>query len=65
MDTPPSLDRLAEIIATAPGWTRVGISAPDPRTRERATDALAAFLVEQLDDTRAPALDPRQVPLPL
>ena len=64
MDTPPTLDRLAEIIATAPGWTRVGISAPDPRTRERATDALAAFLVEQLD-AQTPAFDPRQVSLPL
>ena len=65
MDTPPTLDRLAELIATAPGWTRVGISAPDPRTRERATDALAAFLVERLDAPPLIACDPRQAPLPL
>lgn len=65
MDTPPTLDRLAEIIATAPGWTRVGISAPDPRTRERATDAFAAFLVEQLRETRVSPLDARQALLPL
>ena len=65
MDTPPTLDRLAEIIATAPGWTRVGISAPDPRTRERATDALAAFLLEQLDRPGPPAFDQRQAALPL
>lgn len=65
MDTSPTLDHLAELIATAPGWTRVGISAPDPRTRERATDALAAFLVDQLDAERSLGSDPRQVPLPL
>ena len=65
MDTQPTLDHLANLIATAPGWTRVGISAPDPRTRERATDALAAFLVEQLDRSALPVHDPRQTPLPL
>ena len=65
MDAPPTLDHLAELIATAPGWTGVEISAPDPRTRERATDAPAAFLVDQLDSERSLDPDPRQVALPL
>ena len=65
MDTPATLERIAAIIPLAPGWTRVGITAPDPRVRARATYAFAAFISEQLDAANPPASDPGQLPLPM
>ena len=64
MDASPSLERVAEIIATSPGWVRVGITAPDPRTRAAATDALAAFITAELSGPEA-ALDAAQLALAL
>lgn len=58
------LERLAELVATAPGWTRVGMIAPNPRTRARATEAFAAFLLDRLDE-RTPIVLPEQMALPL
>ena len=53
---PADLERIVEIVATAPGWTRVGITAPDPRTRARATEAFAAFILDRLEDSVPVAL---------
>ena len=61
---PADLERIVDILATAPGWTRVGITAPDPRTRARATEAFAPFILDRLDE-RAPVTLPGQMVLPL
>ena len=53
MDASAPVERVAEIIATAPGWVRVGITAPDPRVRAAATDALAEFITTALDGSAA------------
>ena len=43
-------ERLSVILQSAPAWARLGLTVPDPRLRERAADALAATIVERLDD---------------
>ncbi|MCW3797130.1 hypothetical protein OMW55_04825 [Sphingomonas sp. BN140010] len=43
-------DRLSLILQSAPAWVRLGLTVPDPRLRERAADALAATIVERLDE---------------
>lgn len=57
-------ERLSLILQNAPAWTRLGLTVPDPRMRERAADALAATIVAKLDDTPV-TVDRDQLPLPL
>ena len=53
---------LATTILQAPGWVRVGITAPVQRIREQAAYELACAIC---DAGRAPPLDNRdQIPLP-
>ncbi len=40
--------RLADALLTAPGWTRVGLTAPNPRVRQRAVSGLADHLCDHL-----------------
>jgi hypothetical protein len=43
-------ERLSLILQNAPAWVRLGLSVSDPRLRERAADALAATVVQRLDE---------------
>lgn len=56
--------RVARAILAAPGWARVGISAPQESTREAAAQELALTITKMLGD-RAPANDPNQLALAL
>lgn len=40
---------LAEALLTAPGWARVGLSAPTPMMREDAAGELARVILDRLD----------------
>ena len=59
----PPYDSIAAAINDAPGWVRVGITVRDARMRDKAVDALAAFIAERLALSWAP--DPSQVTPPL
>lgn len=54
---------LASTILTAPGWVRVGITAPVQRIREQAAHELARAICETVHP--AIADDRSQLPLPL
>lgn len=56
-------ERLSSIVQNAPAWVRLGLAVPDPRLRERAADALAATIVQRLDEPLPP--DQYQLALPL
>jgi len=56
--------RVAKAILTAPGWARVGISAPKESTREAAAQELALTITKMFGD-RPPASDPNQLVLAL
>ena len=56
-------DELSAIILAAPGWARVGLTMPDEELRERAANALAAAIIEELIGT--PGSDVNQLALPL
>jgi len=58
-----SQEIVAAAILSAPGWVKVGITAPDARMRVQAAETLAAHLAEYAGET--PALDVNQLPLPL
>jgi hypothetical protein len=57
-------EHLSSILLSAPAWARLGLTVADPRLRERAADALAATIVERLENP-APAVDRHQLMLPL
>lgn len=57
-------DRVAKAILAAPGWARVGISAPKESTREAAAQELALTITKMFGD-RPPASDPNQLVLAL
>ena len=57
-------DRLSLILQSAPTWVRLGLAVPDPRLRERAADALAAKIIERLDEPIR-VEDRNQLALPL
>lgn len=63
MNTPSPLI-LATMILHAPGWCRVGITAPDERMREEAALELGAFLIDQMEHP-VPLIPEGQMPLPL
>lgn len=48
MDMPSPLS-LAAAVLTAPGWVRVGISAPSERVREQAALELAERIVARME----------------
>jgi len=55
---------VSEAILEAPGWARVGITAPSPRLREQAATELARSIAARLAGTPAVA-DGRQFSLEL
>jgi len=55
---------ISEAILHAPGWARVGITAPSPRLRAQAAIELAKAVAAQLDGT-AMIEDGRQFSLEL
>lgn len=44
---------IVEAIQEAPGWVRVGITAPTAGMRERATEELAAMIARRLEAPRS------------
>jgi hypothetical protein len=46
---------LAHLLLTSPAWQRLGLAVPDPRFRERAANALARTIVDQLEGRGEPA----------
>ncbi|WP_308419305.1 DUF6771 family protein [Sphingomonas prati] len=61
MDIEPR--RPPKILRESPIWTRLGLTAPDPRLRARAADRLAEYLTAELARPDAP--DIRQLSLPI
>ena len=59
-----SQEIVAAAILSAPGWVRVGITAPDARMRVKAAETLAAHLREYAGEP-LPMKDRNQLPLPL
>jgi hypothetical protein len=57
-------NRVAKAILAAPGWARVGISAPKESTREAAAQELALTITKMFCE-RPPAIDPNQLVLAL
>jgi hypothetical protein len=57
-------ERLTTILLTAPTWARLGLTVPDSRLRERAADALAATIVQRMDEP-VHVVDRDQLALPL
>jgi Trm5-related predicted tRNA methylase len=57
-------DRVARAILAAPGWARVGISAPKESTREAAAQELALAITKMFGE-RPSAIDPNQLVLAL
>ena len=57
-------ERLSSILLNAPTWARLGLAVRDPRLRERAADALAATIVQRLEEpARAENVDQLALPL--
>ena len=48
MDSPSPLT-LASMVLSAPGWVRVGITAPSERLRQEAALELAVLIVEGME----------------
>ncbi|QBM75962.1 hypothetical protein E2E30_09415 [Sphingomonas sp. AAP5] len=60
----PAPADLSSAILSAPGWARVGITMPDARMRERAADALAQSILEQVfEQDRTAHADQLRLPL--
>lgn len=55
---------LADALLNAPGWTRVGLTAPTERLRQQAADTLASYLCKRLEQPVV-AHDRSQLRLPL
>lgn len=62
MEQPTTID-LANALLTAPGWARIGLTAPREQLREAAAKELALQIKSVLEgDDSLP--DPRQTSLP-
>ena len=57
--------RIAETILTAPGWARVGITAPAPHVRSDAALELARVIVLALEARASCSLTADEPVLPL
>ena len=60
----PDSSSLAQTLLHAPGWARIGLTAPNQRLREQAAAELAESIIDALARPQA-ILDDRQMPLPL
>lgn len=57
-------ERLSVILQTAPAWARLGLTVGDSALRERAADALAATIIDRLDEPlQVPDRDQLALPL--
>lgn len=54
---------LKNTILAAPGWVRVGITAPGQRLREQAADELARAICQTLEPSRLKDRDQLSLPL--
>lgn len=61
---PMERERLTSIILGSPARVRLGLTVSDERLRERASDALAATILDRLQSP-PPVRDKDQLPLPL
>jgi hypothetical protein len=57
-------ERLSLILQTAPTWVRLGLTVRDASFRERAADALAATIIDRLEE-QLQVQDRDQLALPL
>lgn len=55
---------LADALLAAPGWARVGLTAPTETLRHSAANTLAAYVCKRLENPVVP-VDRAQLPLPL
>lgn len=55
---------LQDALLAAPGWARVGLTAPSERIREAAASELVQVIIHTLDSA-ATMPDVRQIALPL
>lgn len=55
--------KLANALLTAPGWARVGLSAPTSLMREDAAGELARVILDRLDEASVPEMPQEQLPL--
>jgi hypothetical protein len=60
----PDSSSLAQTLLHAPGWARIGLTAPNQRLREQAAAELAETIIDALARPQA-VRDDRQMPLPL
>lgn len=54
--------RVAQLLTEAPGWARVGLTAPTARLRDAAADELGKWVCERLEGCEE---DAGQLALPL
>ena len=54
---------VAEALLTAPGWARVGLTAPNAWMREDAARELARTILSRVDGAAVPASEQEQLPL--
>lgn len=52
---------IATTILNAPGWVRIGITAPDNRMRDDAARELARAIVVQMNNDEHAPIDPNQL----
>ncbi|MCW0198852.1 DUF6771 family protein [Sphingopyxis sp.] len=57
--------RIVETILTAPGWARVGITAPKPHLRTDAAHELARIIIDAIETGGVGASAAEQPALPL
>jgi hypothetical protein len=58
-------ERISDLMLSLPTWMRADLAAPDKRLRERAADAIAATLVNSLDQDKLSDGGPSQLALTL
>lgn len=56
---------IATTILCAPGWARVGITAPTETVRDAAAHELARTIIERIDGDQREVSSPDQLPLAL
>jgi len=58
----PSTQRIADLLADAPVWLRVGLMAQDRARRIAAADGLAALLARKLEEAAGSERDQMRLP---
>jgi len=55
--------RLCDILLNSPAWARAGLTVCDGQMRERAADALAARIIDRLEQPKAVDVDQLSLPI--